>query len=106
MVAPGRVHTARAMVGAEEVARSSSAVILEGNVYFERARVHDGVLEASSTKSLCLWKGIASYYDLRVGDHLIRDGAWSYRHPLPTARRIRGRVSFGTGVGTVVEREV
>ncbi len=29
---------------------------------------------------------------------MIRDAAWTYRHPLPIARRVRGRVAFWNGI--------
>lgn len=32
--------------------------------------------------TLCEWKGVAYAYDVVVGGHRVRDGAWSYAEPL------------------------
>ncbi len=80
------------------VAETDDAVSVEGNWYFPLSSVRPGVLVASTTHSLCPWKGIASYFDVSAGGRRAPDGAWTYRHPSPLARRIRGRVAFWNGV--------
>ncbi|WP_369027960.1 DUF427 domain-containing protein, partial [Nocardia farcinica] len=52
----------------------------------------------SRTKTVCPWKGIASYYHLTVGDQTNPDAAWYYPKPSPLARRIRDHVAFWNGV--------
>jgi uncharacterized protein (DUF427 family) len=49
-------------------------------------------------RSLCPWKGIASHYTIEAGGERNRDAAWSYRHPFPWVRKIRGHVAFWNGV--------
>ena len=75
-------------------------VTVEGNAYFPIPSVPDGVLQPSSTTSVCPWKGVASYYDVHVEGQVVADGAFTYRHPSPFARRIKGRVAFWKGIET------
>lgn len=57
-----------------------------------------GVLQPSSTTSICPWKGLANYYDVHIDNHRVPDGAWTHQHPLPAARRVKGRVAFWNGI--------
>ncbi len=88
------------------IARSEQTIFLEGNHYFPLEAVNCDYLRASRAKSLCPWKGIASYYDVQVegeaGDAAARNAAWTYRHPSPLARKIKNHVAFW-GAVTVVE---
>ncbi|MEV0946905.1 DUF427 domain-containing protein [Rhodococcus sp. NPDC049939] len=92
------MNTATAFVGDTQIATTDDAVIVEGNVYFPESDVVDGVLVANRSKSLCFWKGIASYYDVAAGGITLRSAAFTYRHPSPLARRIKGRIAFWNGV--------
>jgi len=83
-----------AWVGSTRVAASEDVVLVEGNAYFPASSVLPGVLVPSSTTSVCPWKGLARYYTLRVDGHDLPDAAWTYPHPLPFARRIKGRIAF------------
>ena len=76
------------------LAESDDVVRLEGNVYFPAESVNREYLVPSSSHTLCLWKGLASYYPIRVGDAVDRAAAWYYPHPSPLAPRIRNRVAF------------
>jgi uncharacterized protein (DUF427 family) len=49
-------------------------------------------------RSLCFWKGIAGYYTVEVDGERNRNAAWTYRHPFPWIRKIRGHVAFWNGV--------
>ncbi len=93
-----RTMTASARLGTRSFASSEDVVNVEGNAYFPLACVPNGVLQPSSTTSVCPWKGVASYYDVHVDEQVIPDGAWTYRHPLPLARRVKGRVAFWKGI--------
>ena len=55
-------------------------------------------LKPTWMRSLCPWKGIASYYTIEARGERNRDAAWSYRHPFPWVRKIRGHVAFWNGV--------
>ena len=71
---------------------------VEGNVYFPPSAVKREFLQASNTQTRCAWKGIASYYDVKVGDQLNKDAAWYYPEPSSAAARIRDYVAFWHGV--------
>ncbi len=93
-----RTASASARLGTSLVATSDDVVTVEGNAYFPLTSVPDGVLQPSSTTSVSTWKGIASYYDVHVDGQTVPDGAFTYRHSSPLARRIKGRVAFGQGI--------
>jgi uncharacterized protein (DUF427 family) len=80
------------------IAQSEETVVVEGNHYFPLGCVTPGVLATSRMRSLCPWKGLASYYHVEVDGERCRNGAFTYRHPYPWIRRIRGRVAFWNGV--------
>lgn len=87
-----------AWVGEHRIAVSDDVVVVEGNAYFPESAVEQGVLAATSTRSVCPWKGVAGYWTVRVDGAELHDAAWTYRRPLPFARRVKGRVAFGAGV--------
>lgn len=80
------------------IARSDDTIVVEGNHYFPREAVEDGLLEESATTSFCPWKGTASYYSVKAGGDLNRDAAWYYPEPKGEAEHIKGRVAFWKGV--------
>lgn len=80
------------------IAESEATVVVEGNHYFPPESLHREYILASRTKSLCPWKGIASYYTLSVHGETNPNAAWYYPHPSPFARRIRNHVAFWRGV--------
>jgi uncharacterized protein (DUF427 family) len=80
------------------LAESADTVVVEGNQYFPLADVHAQHLRPSDSHTTCHWKGVASYYDVVVGDSANRDAAWYYPEPSPAAAQITGRVAFWHGV--------
>ena len=80
------------------VADSANTVVVEGNQYFPLGDVRQEHLRPSDTHTTCHWKGLASYYDVVVGDKVNRDAAWYYPEPSAAAERIKGRVAFWHGV--------
>ena len=87
------------------IAESPRTIRLEGNHYFPAESVNRAYLIDSEKKSVCVWKGIARYYSLRVGAETNPDAAWYYEHPSFLARRIKGYVAFWNGV-TVRDTEI
>src|SRR5919199_4287796 len=51
--------------------------------YLPREDVRMDLLEPSETQTVCAYKGLASYWSVRLGDRLERDVAWTYERPLP-----------------------
>ncbi len=93
-----RAVTWSAWVGEHRVAVSDDVVVVEGNAYFPASAVTPGVLAATSTTTVCPWKGVAGYWTVQADGVELPDAAWTYRRPLPFARRVKGRVAFGPGV--------
>ncbi len=80
------------------LAESADTVAVEGNQYFPLADVRQEYLRPSDSHTTCHWKGVASYYDVVVGDRVNGDAAWYYPDPSPAAERVKGRVAFWHGV--------
>jgi uncharacterized protein (DUF427 family) len=58
--------------------------------YLPPEDVSEGVLQPSSTRSLCAYKGQATYWSLENED----DIAWSYPEPLREAAEVTDRIAF------------
>lgn len=80
------------------IAESDDTVVVEGNHYFPIESVNRALLRDSATHTRCPWKGIASYYDVIVGEAVNKDACWYYPEPSEAAKEIRGRVAFWKGV--------
>jgi len=80
------------------IAESDRTVVIEGNHYFPPESINREFFQQSDTHSTCPWKGLASYYDLRVGNNVNKDGAWYYPEPKEAAKSIKGYVAFWRGV--------
>jgi uncharacterized protein (DUF427 family) len=76
---------------------------IEGNVSFAPSSVRADLLQASPTPYTCPWKAECQYYSVRDGEDVLKDRAWAYPHPYPTAfERVGtdfgGYVAFSKGV--------
>ncbi|TFV59556.1 DUF427 domain-containing protein [Geodermatophilus sp. DF01-2] len=97
-------------VGREVVAESTRPVkLFETGLpvrwYLPPEDVRSAFLSPSLTRTICPYKGIASYWSLTVGDRVVPDGAWTYADPLGEALQVRGFLSFlGEGVEVEVRR--
>jgi uncharacterized protein (DUF427 family) len=80
------------------LAASDATIVVEGNHYFPPESVRREHFRDSATHTVCPWKGLASYYDVVVGDALNRDAAWYYPAPKDAAKQITGYVAFWKGV--------
>jgi uncharacterized protein (DUF427 family) len=86
--------------GGRVIARSARPKLLfetglPPRVYVPRADVVAGVLEPTATRTICPYKGEASYWSVRLPDgRTLTDAAWAYPDPLPESTRIAGRLSF------------
>ncbi len=88
----------RAVWNGAVIAESGDTVVVEGNHYFPAASVNRAHLRDSATRTVCPWKGTASYYDVVVGDAVNRNAAWYYPATTDAAKSIEGRVAFWKGV--------
>jgi uncharacterized protein (DUF427 family) len=80
------------------IAESDRTVVVEGNHYFPKEAVKAEFLQDSPTHTTCPWKGVASYYSLRVDGETNRDAAWYYPQTKDAAKHIEGYVAFWKGV--------
>lgn len=83
-----------AIFNGQVIARSDATVVVEGNHYFPPESVRSECLRATRSKTLCPWKGVASYYTVEIDGTRDDNAAWTYRHPSPLARRIKNHVAF------------
>jgi uncharacterized protein (DUF427 family) len=80
------------------LAESDQCQVVEGNYYFPPDSLHQEYLQASTTHSVCVWKGLASYYDVVVNGQRNANAAWYYPSPTPLAKKIKGYIAFWQGV--------
>lgn len=62
--------------------------------YLPRSAFASGVLRASARRTVCEYKGVATYFDLVVGDDVRRDAAWTYETPSQRYRAIAGAIAL------------
>lgn len=89
---------ATAIWNGEVVAESDDVVYLEGNAYFPRESLEEGLFEESGHHSICPWKRSASYLHLVVNGERNENAVWYYPRPSFLARKVKGRVAFWRGV--------
>jgi uncharacterized protein (DUF427 family) len=80
------------------IAESDATVVVEGNHYFPAQAVKTQYLLPSNTKTMCSWKGQASYHTLFVDGDANPDAAWYYPEPKEAAAEIKDRIAFWKGV--------
>ncbi|MGZ8453655.1 MAG: DUF427 domain-containing protein [Candidatus Binatia bacterium] len=80
------------------VAESNETIVVEGNHYFPPESIKKDCFAPSDTHSTCPWKGLASYYHVKVGDQANQDAAWFYPEPKEAAGSIKNHVAFWRGV--------
>lgn len=84
------------------IAESDEFEVVEGNVYFPPTTIKAEFFEPSDHRSVCPWKGTASYYDVVVDGKRNESAAWFYPSAKEAAANIEGHVAFWKGV--TVER--
>ena len=83
------------------LAESGETIVIEGNYYFPPDAVNREYFQPSATRTVCGWKGEASYYDVVVNGKTNRDAAWFYPSPKPEAEEIENYVAFWKGVDVI-----
>jgi uncharacterized protein (DUF427 family) len=89
---------ARALWNGVVLAESDDIIIVEGNHYFPPDALNREYFEESETHTVCPWKGVASYTNIRVNGHVNKDAAWTYPAPKAAADKIAGYYAFWRGV--------
>ena len=95
--------TIKAIWNGVVLAESDDTVVVEGNHYFPLDSLAEEYFTESRTRSVCPWKGVASYRSVTVDGVANVDAAWEYKRPSPLARRLKGRVAFWRGVEVVTD---
>jgi uncharacterized protein (DUF427 family) len=95
----GTSRQVRISVDGTAIAESTRAVALfesglPARFYLPAEDVRMDLLESSGKKSRCAYKGIATYWHVRVGDTLHEDLAWRYAEPNDDVRAIRRLICF------------
>jgi len=98
VISSSGARTMKAIWNNTLIAESNETVKLEGNYYFPPDSVMTQFLRASSTHTICSWKGKASYFDIVIDDSINRDAAWYYPEPKQEALNIKNYVAFWHGV--------
>jgi uncharacterized protein (DUF427 family) len=80
------------------LAESDQTKVVEGNHYFPAETIDRAYFRASTTNTVCPWKGTASYYTLEVDGQRNADAAWYYPQTKDEAKHIEGYVAFWKGV--------
>jgi len=80
------------------LAESNRTVVVEGNQYFPPDSVRGEYFRSSDTRTVCPWKGTASYRNVEVNGETNADAAWYYPDPKPAASQIKDYVAFWKGV--------
>lgn len=92
---------ARALLNDTVIAESDATELVEGNHYFPPESVNKEFLAPSDTKSVCPWKGTASYYTVKADGTEAVDAAWYYPEAKDAAKRFEGYVAFWKDVKVV-----
>lgn len=91
---PVRVLLGDMVIAESKQPRLLSETGLANRMYLPPESVRRDLLEPSKTVTVCPYKGTTTYWNLRVGDRLIEDVAWSYDNPVEDATKITGLLSF------------
>ncbi len=92
-------HRIRVLVGGVIVAETTRALTLKEAAlppvqYIPREDVAMDLLERSTRKTHCPYKGDASYWDVTAGGVRARDAVWSYEKPSAAVKNIAGHLAF------------
>ncbi len=89
----------RVLAGDTVLADSGRALVLSetglpNRYYLPAADVAEDLLVPSETRTVCPYKGWASYWSLRSDGREVADVAWGYPEPLAESARLAGHRSF------------
>lgn len=65
--------------------------------YFPPEDLADDLFQATDHRTFCPYKGVASYWSLRVGERAAENVVWSYERPYPQLAEIKGYLGFYWG---------
>jgi len=85
--------------GGKTLAETRDAILLyetghAARPYINKADVAMDLLRPSPTRTVCPYKGVASYYSAAIDGREIKDIAWCYAEPMPEVGLIKDRLAF------------
>ena len=91
MITPGRSRV-RVMLNGQAVADTRRALVLQEAsyrpvFYIPRDDAQMAWLTKTAHGTHCPYKGDASYYTIKAGDHVAENAVWSYETPYPATVR-------------------
>ena len=89
-----RVRAGGAVIADTMQPKVLSETGLPNRFYIPAEDVRQECVERSAKRTVCPYKGAASYRTIRIGGELIEDAAWVYEEPLENALKVRGHLSF------------
>ncbi len=89
-----RVHLQGTLLADSTGARMLIESGLPVRWYLPREDVRTDLLEPSDTRTRCPYKGVASYWSVRLGGRLEQDIAWTYPEPAHDAGAVGGLLCF------------
>jgi uncharacterized protein (DUF427 family) len=89
----------RVVIAGETVAETRRPYLLfetglPTRYYIPREDVRMDLLEPAGLQTRCPYKGIASYWSVRIGDHIAINGVWSYQETIPECPKIKDLLCF------------
>jgi uncharacterized protein (DUF427 family) len=89
----------RVLAGEQVLAESTQALVLSetglpNRYYLPESDVRGELLKPTESRTVCPYKGWASYWTVTLDGQELTDAVWSYLEPLPESTRIAGYQSF------------
>jgi len=89
----------RVIVAGEVIAETRNPKLLfetelPTRYYFPKEDVRMDLLVPSNLKTRCPYKGIASYWSVKIGDQIMKNIVWGYPDPVVECPKIKGLVCF------------
>lgn len=84
----------KAIFNGTVIAETEEYEVVEGNIYFPPESIKREFFSDSRLRTTCPWKGLASYYSLKVDGQEAKDIAWYYPKPSDAAANIKDHVAF------------
>lgn len=88
----------KAIWNGQVLAESNDTVVIENNHYFPADSANMEFFKSSDFKTVCPWKGTASYHSIEVNGEVNSDAVWHYPETKDSAKVIEGYFAFWKGV--------
>lgn len=88
----------KAIWNGKVIAESKETIVVENNHYFPEDSINKEFFIDSDHHTTCPWKGLASYYSIKVDESVNSNAAWYYPEPKDAAKQIKDHVAFWKGV--------